>query len=116
MVDFISQWEDRFRNLGRLKSCLLGISLALLISLFGSFVGAKVSVAIALLLYFPAHMWLVLSCLAVVLSREKRVWLLGENWTTLGSFFGRLFSAFGFFCIGFFYALMGSAYFLGLMQ
>jgi hypothetical protein len=59
------------------------------------------------LIYFPLHAWLTISLFLVLFSSFERERLLGGGYSAFGGFFARLFSPYGLFCIGWFYALMG---------
>jgi hypothetical protein len=110
------KYERWFLSAGRLKSALLGVAVG---SLFMSpaFLGYGFAGFLSgFFVYFPLHFWLTISIFLVLFSSFERERLLGGGYSALGGFFARLFSPFGLFCVGWFYALLAFGVLSGVVD
>lgn len=112
----ISALEGYFQDLGPLNA--IGFSMLtslpfIAIALMGL---EELAFMVALFVYFPLHVWLVISLFLVVFSQLERQRMVGDDLTAIGGFFGRLISPFGLACATFFGMLCGWGHLMGVAK
>jgi hypothetical protein len=107
LVDFGLRYEQWFITAGPMKSALAGVAIGCLFMSLALLGYGAVGFVSGFLIYFPLHAWLTISLFLVLFSPFERERLLGGGYSAFGGFFARLFSPYGLFCVGWFYALMG---------
>lgn len=65
------------------------------------------------LAYMPFHAWLTISLFFVLFSSYERQRILGYETGPIFGFFGRIFSEYGMFCLGWFYTFATVMFFTG---
>ncbi|MGL4237134.1 hypothetical protein [Tabrizicola sp.] len=116
MVDFMLKYEGWFVTAGRFKSTIVGVAVGSLFIPFALVGYGLAGFVLSFFVYFPLHFWLTISLFLVLFSSYERERLLGGSYSAFGGFFARMFSPFGLFCLGWFYALLGLGFVTGTVD
>lgn len=108
-MEFIWRMEDWFFHLGRLRAFALGVVIGLTLTVPAVLIAGNVAILFPMAVYSPFHGWLILTGFGAALFAEFRMKILRRKTHPIGGFFGRFFSSYGLFCIGWFYSAVGVA-------
>lgn len=115
LVDRLLSFEVWFAQLGRRTAILLGCATGAVFIVIGWLTSWSTAIVLGFLVYFPFHCWLVAAPFVVPLSTagRERIFAGGANWG--GGFFTRPFTAFGLFCMAWYFTLIGAGVISGVM-
>lgn len=93
-------------GLGVGAAVLLGLCLGLVLGVVPHAVFGWPVMVPGFFVYFPFHAWLCVSMVSVLLSKKRRISVMGEGCTPFAAFFGYLLTTkYGLFCLTWFYTM-----------
>ena len=106
MRNLILNIRPAWDRLSVANAALLGLVLGIALGVVPHVVFAWPVMIPGFLVYFPFHVWLCYLAFSVLLSRGRRVDVMGEGYSPIGAFFGFLLTTkYGLFCISWFFTM-----------
>lgn len=116
LVKMIWQLENWFFELGRARAVALGIGVSLALSIPSTIILGEAGLLIPFFTYSPFHFWLTISLFLIFFSTHQRRRILRHDTNAFFSYFKRLFSSYGLFCLGWFYTTWFVGWYLGIPE